>query len=209
VIHSELLNHRFERLVVLSIHKASDVGKNRKDYFAKCKCDCGSERYVRIYSLKTGETKSCGCLQRDTTRVTFQKHGDCKSRLYKLWHGMLTRCRDMTGQYYQRYGGRGISFCAEWGEYATFKKWALSNGYSDGLSLDRIDNNGGYYPENCRWVTMLEQARNTSKTIKIEINGETKCLAEWSRFTGIPRNTLHHRIVFKKMDPALAIQKQG
>lgn len=130
--------------------------------FAKCSCICGSEKVYKVNNLGT-YTKSCGCKTKEML-VTCYRHGQYKTRLYKVWSGMRNRCSCKTNKMYHRYGGRGIIVCKDWVDFLTFKKWADANGYNDGLTIDRIDVNGNYCPENCEWVTREENStRQTSK----------------------------------------------
>lgn len=126
------------------------------------------------------------------------KHGGKGTKLYEVWCSMKRRCELPTFSSYKYYGGRGISVCNEWKEsFIAFRKWAFENGYKEGLSLDRIDNNGNYEPSNCRWATMKEQANNQNHTLKINYKGEIKTLTEWAEILGIKRHTLYQRI-YKK-----------
>ena len=127
------------------------------------------------------------------------KHGDRpkgkKVRLYNIWSHMCERCNNPNFVYFENYGGRGISVCAEWsGNYEAFKKWAIENGYKDNLTLDRIDNNGNYTPENCRWVTHKEQANNRRSNRLLYFNGEMHNIETWSKITGLPRHVIDGRL---------------
>lgn len=125
----------------------------------------------------------------------FYKHGLYKSRLYGIWSNMKTRCFTKSYKLYPDYGGRGITVCDEWkNSFMNFYNWAMSNGYSDDLSIDRIDNNKGYYPDNCRWADKSTQSKNRRSTKNITYKGITKCLSEWSKELGIDRRTLNTRI---------------
>ena len=123
------------------------------------------------------------------------KHGGKGTKLYEVWCSMKARCYNPTSKSYSRYGGRGITICDEWrNSFIVFKKWAMSHGYKEGLSIDRIDNNEGYSPDNCRWATTTQQANNKRTTLFIEHNGERKTLHEWAKVLGIKPHTLYHRI---------------
>lgn len=149
-----------------------------------CKCDCGNTLEVVGSHLRTGHTKSCGCYKITQTREANSTHGECSTRLYKVWSHMLGRCNTTNGKDSKWYYDKGITVCQEWHDYLAFKEWALANGYDPNAkfgecTLDRIDGNKGYSPDNCRWVSAKEQARNRSTSKLIEYAGETKALAEW------------------------------
>jgi len=154
-----LSGRRFGRLTVLY-----RVGTKQGSPLWLCKCDCGNTKEVIMRSLTTGNTKSCGCIhkQKLAKRNTMSaKHGGAdKERLYNIWHGMRQRCNDSNHKDYPRYGGRGITICPEWNDYAVFRAWALANGYADDLTIDRKEVNGNYCPENCQWADAKTQANN-------------------------------------------------
>lgn len=119
-------------------------------------------------------------------------------RIYRIWRAMRFRCTNPTHQDYPSYGGRGIKVCEEWSDFATFQSWAMAAGYTDDLTIDRIDNSGNYHPDNCRWVPMAvqnENKRRAKSELLVERNGETKNLREWATETGIYYTTLHRRFM--------------
>ena len=117
-----------------------------------------------------------------------------RSKLYSVWCSMRERCRNENNKDYKHYGGRGIAVCGDWDECKNFKEWAISNGYKEGLSIDRIDTNGDYCPGNCRWITIQEQQRNKRNSRFLTFNGETHCLSQWAKITGLKRETIRDRI---------------
>lgn len=138
----------------------------------RCKCECGEFTNVSSRELRSGKTKSCGCLQKDKTREMRYKHGDRNSRLYSVWKTMKKRCENKNCKSYKWYGAKGVSVCDEWHDYSAFKKWALDNGYDEKAekgecTIDRINPYGDYEPSNCRWVSMAEQARNKRNSVLI------------------------------------------
>ena len=165
----------------------------------KCQCDCGNTHIAHKGLLLSGNIKSCGCLQHEEEyrKVNSERqktHGMTNTLLYKCWNSMKNRCNNPKMENYSIYGGRGISYCKEWEHFEPFMDWALKNGYKEELSIDRIDVNGNYEPNNCRWVTLKQQARNRRGTYFITYNGETHCLTEWAEILGFKRVTLQKRI---------------
>lgn len=184
----DLTGRKFGILTVLEFDSKT---KNRKIKW-KCHCDCGNETIVTGENLRSGNTKSCGCIHKEKFHHT--THGKRNTRIYRIWRNMLNRCECKSHTEYNRYGGRGITVCDEWKDFITFYDWAMSHGYSDDLTIDRINVNGNYCPENCRWATTKEQSRNTRRNRILEYNGKSQCVADWESETGIPRTLIQQRI---------------
>lgn len=189
----DLSNQRFGKWTVL--HKFDNPNKQDKRTLWTCKCDCGTIRNIESYTLRSGSSKSCGC----------SKDGHSKTRLYSIWIGIKDRtsCKDRPRA--KDYIGRGITMCKEWESWDVFKSWAINNGYNDALSIDRIDNDKGYYPENCRWADAKTQGQNKRNNIVVEINGETHILSEWCRILGVKRGTVKSRILQQGLTPYEAL----
>lgn len=173
------------------IHEVEQRSKKR--YFL-CRCDCGSEREVRLVALRAGEIKSCGCLRDEQNRVANLSHGGWGTRLYSIWHGMKQRCLNPEIDTYKHYGGRGIKICKDWMGFEKFRSWALSNGYEDDLTIERIDNNGNYEPSNCSWISQSEQMNNTRNTKLITYEGKTQNIMGWSKELGLNYRKIQRRI---------------
>lgn len=159
--------------------------KNGRVHFL-CRCDCGEMTVVESYALRRGDTKSCGCLQRRRTSESNRTHGLSRTRLYRELLGMKRRCYKKTDPAYPRYGGRGIGICDKWrNSFEAFRSWALASGYADDLTIERVDNDKWYCPENCRWIPKSEQAKNRRMNITVTIEGKEMCLADAARHFGI------------------------
>lgn len=181
------IGDRFSRLVVLG--ESSKRDKSRSKYYF-CKCDCGKIIEARKDGLFNGRVKSCGCFTKD--RMT--KHKMCNSRLYHIRNGMIARCYNKNDKNFNKYGGRGIIICDDWkNSFEAFYNWAINNGYSEDLTIDRIDVDGNYSPDNCRWCSPKQQANNRRTNIKIKIGNATKTLSEWCEIFELPYGTINAR----------------
>lgn len=168
--------------------------KKRKAYW-KCRCDCGNEKIVSGSNLQSGNTKSCGCGEEENRKEHMAKftvehriHGLSNTRLHHTWRHMIDRCSNRNNKDYSSYGGRGISICNEWlGEngFQNFYEWAIEHGYDDTLSIDRINNDGDYEPNNCRWIDDAGQANNRRTNKILAIGGKSQTFAEWCKQCGI------------------------
>lgn len=187
----DLTGKRFGRLEVLKFDHMDSYGCQ----YWICKCDCGNISCVSRNALLTHRTESCGCL----TLKKNTKHGMSNDPLYSIWHSMISRCENPNNHKYYRYGERGITVCKEWHDPRIFKEWALDNGYSEKLTIDRIDNDKGYYPKNCRWVSLQVQANNKSTNHLVTYNRETHTVSEWSKILNIKYATLLNRISHNNM----------
>lgn len=191
---------RFGRLTVLEYsHREHRTFKNSRNnyyiYFYKCKCDCGNIGIYRERSLKSGNTKSCGCLNIDKIIERNMTHNLSNTRLYKIYHGIKKRCYNRNCRSYKDYGGRGIGLCKEWANnFLTFYNWAIDNGYSDNLTIERKDVNKEYSPENCTWITKEEQNLNKTTSVFYEYDGKKFLLGELAKRYNLPFTCLRKRL---------------
>ena len=174
---------KYGRLLVIENHHPKDE--------VVCICECGNKKVARASNVYYGRTRSCGCIFKEGNNL---KHGGRRTRLYMIWKGMRERCNTPSCSTYKRYGANGIKVCPEWDDFENFKEWSLSNGYKDGLTIDRIDGKGNYEPSNCRWATYKEQANNTKSNRLITYDGETKTITQWAETVGIKPATLWARL---------------
>lgn len=192
----DLTGMRFGRLTVIG--RVEDhiypSGKHRPKW--KCKCDCGNEIETTGNNLKNGDTKSCGCAHHDMLVKRNYKHGiSDRHPIYYTWCRMKERCYRENDKNYAHYGGRGITICVQWkNDFKSFYDWSINNGWAPKLSIDRIDNDGPYCPENCRWVDHKIQMNNTRLNRHLSYGGETHTMAEWSLIKNIPYDVLKHRL---------------
>ncbi len=177
---------------------ARDKNDKKGNTTWKCKCDCGKICTVRSYLLSSGNTKSCGCLKKD--KKPRYVHGKTDTRLYRIWSKMKNRCNCKTFDAYKNYGGRGISICNDWQSFVGFYNWAINNGYEDYLTLDRIDTNGNYEPNNCRWADWETQQNNRTNNVRFELNGNKYTVPQLARMYNINQGTLRTRLCQLKWD---------
>lgn len=180
---------RFERLQVVRQTKAT----NGYTAFV-CLCDCGNETIATAHQLKSKKKMSCGCYHREMVVANATKHGMSRSRIYKVWIGIKGRCLNPNKKAYKWYGGRGIVICDEWLRFENFYQWAMSNGYKNNLTIERILNDGPYSPENCKFILNSEQSKNRRDLYWITYNGETRTLSGWAMKLGMYRKTLSIRL---------------
>lgn len=192
----DLSGRRFGRLVVIR-YEPRPGGKRHW----VCKCDCGNKVVVESFNLRAGRQKSCGCYRSERSAAKRIIHNQSyggrdghPTRLYQIWSGMRKRCRTPTSRAFRLYGGRGIAICAQWEAFLEFERWALANGYRDDLSIDRIDNDGPYSPENCRWTDAKTQARNSRVAKPILFRGKLAPLVEHCEDAGLPIHRVRFRI---------------
>lgn len=196
-----LVGKRFGRLTVLKYLYSDHHGTK----VWECKCDCGNFVKENSNVLSMGKVKSCGCLNKErivaldkSRRTIYDISRDANgkhTKLYKIWCGIKRRCQNYDASHYKYYGKRGICVCDEWTHnFRPFYEWAISNGYQDGLTIDRIDNDKGYSPENCRWATITEQNRNKRCNTIFSYRGVAKTLAEWSDIVDIDPHMISGRV---------------
>lgn len=197
------IGKKFNMLTVIEpVHVQNGMGKS---WYWKVRCDCGNEKVVRPIRVMKGRTKSCGCYLK-TMESPCKTHGESHTRLHNIWMGMIGRCNPDSVNA-ERYGKRGIKVCEEWKDYITFSTWAREHGYADNLTIERIDVNGNYCPENCKWIEPGKQARNRRTTHYVTYNGREMSLAEACEIAGLPYKQVFERIVKRKwpVEDALSI----
>lgn len=183
--------NRYGHLKVLRRAQDKIFPSGKKGVVWECLCDCGERVNVLASNLQANNTRSCGCASKTMPNL---KHGDCRNknitRLWRIWMLMKERCNNNDSNY----GGRGIKVCEEWNEYDAFKAWAMSNGYKENLSIDRIDVDGNYEPDNCRWADRETQANNKRNNRYVTISGVKKSVSMWSKESGIASSTIIARL---------------
>lgn len=183
---TKMIGQKFNRLTIIDI-----LPKHR----VLVKCDCGTIKEVYYYDLVYEKIKSCGCWNKEKTIKMNTTHNKSKTRLYKTWQGMKKRCYNHKNNQYKNYGGRGITVCQEWlDDFMNFYNWSIENGYADNLTIDRIDVNGNYSPDNCRWATIKEQGFNRRNNHLLTFKNVTKTMKEWSIEVGLNYDCIRSRI---------------
>ena len=193
----DVTGQRFGRLTAIRFTGKYTKPSNNAIWLFRC--DCGNLVERRRVSVESTKTPSCGCYVREHARNLNLTHGGRHDRLYLVWMDMRRRCRDPKDANYERYGGRGITVCDEWQDYETFRKWAYSTGYDKTApghqcTIDRIDTNGNYSPENCRWADAKTQCNNKRNNVLIEFDGRVQTASQWADETGIDDKTITRRI---------------
>ena len=184
--HENLIGKRFGLLTVVN---KSD-SKNGCAIW-ECRCDCGNTTKARTSVLLSGHKQFCERCQSKLRGTTWKSD----NRIYKAWRHMLQRCENANDKFFACYGGRGIKVCTEWHNYEAFLEWSLNNGYAENLTIDRINVNGDYSPDNCRWATQKEQQNNKTNNCLLTLNGVTKTKRQWSEETGIGYTTICKRLL--------------
>lgn len=184
-----IIGKKFNRLKVLKFSH-----RRKKIAYFECICDCGNTVTTRGSSLVNGHTKSCGCFSKDAKSRRFKKHGYSNTKEYKAWNAIIKRCTDSQNRAYENYGGRGIKVCKRWCD--SFENFLEDMGKAPTPkhTIDRIDNDGDYTPDNCRWATMKQQMNNKRSNVNITWNGETKTATQWARKMNMPRSTFFNRL---------------
>ena len=180
---------KFGRLTIIR-----ETQRRAKKRYFLCRCDCGNERTVRLVAMRAGEVKSCGCLRNEQNRVANMSHGLWGTSLYWSWHSMKDRCLNPNCAVYKHYGARGIAVCDDWMGFEAFRDWALSNSYKEGLTIERIDVNGNYEPDNCTWIPMSEQSNNKRSSRIITFRDKTMNLKKWADHLGLRPSVLWGRL---------------
>lgn len=201
----DMTGKKYGRLTVLKL----DHKDKRNECFWLCRCDCGNTTIVSGYKLRTGHTRSCGCYREETRGDHHRSHGMTDTKLYTIWCNMKARCHNPKNDMYYRYGARGIQVCDEWrNSFDTFMEWANKAGYREGLSIERVDIDKGYNPENCRWITKKEQYLNRSDSHLVTAFGKTQTIKEWADESGIAFDTIERRLNAYGWDAERAVSQK-
>lgn len=187
-----LMGQTFGRLTVvdyMGVQRSTISGHT--DRYWKCRCSCGNETIKPTHELRSGKTSSCGCFRLELGKQRATTHGLSKTKLYHIFLSMKARCYRPTAEYYENYGGRGIKICEEWmQDYMVFHHWAMTHGYKEGLTIERINNDGNYEPDNCKWIPFVEQAKNTRRVHRVVYKGKQMVLSDLCKLTQIAPQTI-------------------
>lgn len=186
---NDLTGKQFGNLTVIK-----KIGKKNRSNIWLCRCKCGNEVECYQNNLERGTSTSCGCLRSYYAKQNRNCHGESRTILYKKWSSIKSRCYNPNAKGYENYGGRGIKMCGEWLKFWNFREWSYTNGYKDGLTIERKDVDGDYCPENCEWITSLEQQSNKRVNTFIEYGGKKQTAAQWARELGIGKDTITYRV---------------
>jgi len=188
----DLTNQQFERLLVVEYAGQKMYGGRNRNIW-KCQCSCGQITYVQTQHLTSKRIRSCGCLAKDELSARRKTHGKSKTSIFSIYNNMIKRCLDIKDGGHPSYGGRGIKVCERWLESFENFYEDMGDRPSNEYSIDRVNNNGNYSKENCRWATKTEQNNNTRQNVLIEYNGEIKTASQWSKVTNIPVEKILYR----------------
>lgn len=193
--HESCVGKKFGRLTIVCLRPELKRAPFYKE-FCDVVCDCGHKKTLLLESILRGATSSCGCYAKERASETNTKHGDTKirPRLYRIWENMRGRCNNPGNTSYKYYGAKRIKVCNEWDNYEVFRNWALTHGYKDNLTIDRINTYGNYCPENCRWVSRKEQDRNKTTNHLLTFGNKTQCITDWCEALHINVNTVNKRL---------------
>ena len=183
---TNLIGVRFGLLVSITELEPIMRSNGRKRRYFQCRCDCGGTKISSVDNLKSGKTNNCGCAS--------IMHGMAGSKIYGVWRRVVQCTTDTNYVHYKNYGGRGICVHPDWLKFKPFYSWAVESGYAAGLSIERIDNDGGYTPDNCTWIPMRDQAKNRRTTVWVSYNGSDVTASDYARLTDTPLTTVLYRL---------------
>lgn len=192
------IGEKFNKLTVV------DSVYNGRRWLWKCECECGGHSVAYPNQVMRGKTKTCGCGKSVTFRNMHMKHGESGTRLHGIWKGIINRCNPKN-THSLHYGDRGITVCDEWRKYENFRDWARNHGYEEDLTIERIDVNGDYCPENCKWIPFSEQPRNTRNSIIVTHEGVSAPVSWWADTKGLKRSSVYDRIR-RGVPPEIALE---
>lgn len=204
LIESDFVGKKINNLTIVKF-----LDREKSIRYVFCRCDCGKDKKLKLSEILFGSVKSCGCLVKTTLIKRNTSHGLTAHPLYHVWTGIKERCYNPSALSYKNYGGRGILMCAKWlNDFKCFYDWAIKNGWEQGLEIDRTDNNQIYCPDNCRFVTRKDNARNRRSNVIITFNCETHFLTDWAAILKISISGLHDRLKRMSVEQALGTPKQ-